>query len=247
MPDYCADRSVAATARIRHAAGERTLLLDLALNMKTPVIYDPDPADSEKRVVNPKRRSPPSEKQKLIKETVPNLDVLRSRAHGAIGATLQRHVQQSTSASLRRFAPRLSGMTELITLRPHQKDAVWRCMTGETRCAHLCRVGENRIWRVLAMKLKQVRAGAEDVIIVVPNHISNNSPANSSSSTLTRSCWRRPRTTSRRIAESCSPPKSQQRNRDAIIVTHQQLRAHRHVAKSSRRNSSGKRSTSTTN
>ena len=29
-----------------------TALVELELNMKTPVIYDPDPTDPEKRVVN---------------------------------------------------------------------------------------------------------------------------------------------------------------------------------------------------
>ena len=43
-------------------------LLELALNMKTPVIYDPDPADPDKRVVNQEATLAAREKQKQIKE-----------------------------------------------------------------------------------------------------------------------------------------------------------------------------------
>ena len=50
--DYAAQQSVAATSDYGTPRINGTGLLELALNMKTPVIYDPDPSDPDKRVVN---------------------------------------------------------------------------------------------------------------------------------------------------------------------------------------------------
>jgi len=45
--------------RLRQARANGTWLLDLALNMKTPFVYDPTPATPNKRVVTRRRRWPP--------------------------------------------------------------------------------------------------------------------------------------------------------------------------------------------
>ena len=45
-----------------------TWLLELGLNMKSPVIYDPDPNDPDKRVVNHEETLAAREKQRAIKE-----------------------------------------------------------------------------------------------------------------------------------------------------------------------------------
>ncbi len=66
--DYAAERSVAATSDYGTPRANGTWLLELALNMKTPVIYDPDPADPDKRVVNQEATLAAREKQKQIKE-----------------------------------------------------------------------------------------------------------------------------------------------------------------------------------
>ena len=65
---YAATRSVAATADYGTARANGTWLFELALNMKTPVIYDPDPDDPDKRVVNQEQTLAAKEKQKAIKE-----------------------------------------------------------------------------------------------------------------------------------------------------------------------------------
>src|SRR5262249_53902061 len=49
---YSAEQSVAAKSEHGTSRANGTWLLELALNMKTPVVYDPDPADPDKRVVN---------------------------------------------------------------------------------------------------------------------------------------------------------------------------------------------------
>src|SRR5258707_6797891 len=67
--DYAAEQSVAATSEYGTARAGGTWLLELALNMKTPVIYDTiKTADGESRVVNPEETLAAREKQKLIKE-----------------------------------------------------------------------------------------------------------------------------------------------------------------------------------
>ena len=67
--DYAAKQSVAATSEFGTARANGTWLLELALNMKTPTIYDTiSNGDREERVVNQEDTLAAREKQKLIKE-----------------------------------------------------------------------------------------------------------------------------------------------------------------------------------
>ena len=68
MPAMPPKHSVAAKAEYGTGRVNGTWLLELALNMKTPTVYDPDPDDPDKRVVNPEATLAAREKQKLIKE-----------------------------------------------------------------------------------------------------------------------------------------------------------------------------------
>src|SRR5262249_7991736 len=65
---YAAEQSVAARTQYGTQRAGGTWLLEMALNMKTPVIYDPDPADPDRRVVNQEETLAAREKQKQIKE-----------------------------------------------------------------------------------------------------------------------------------------------------------------------------------
>jgi N12 class adenine-specific DNA methylase len=66
--DYATQQSVAATSDYGTPRANGTGLLELALNMKTPVIYDPDPTDPDKRVVNQEATLAAKEKQRAVKE-----------------------------------------------------------------------------------------------------------------------------------------------------------------------------------
>jgi N12 class adenine-specific DNA methylase len=67
--DYAAQCSVAATSDYGTSRANGARLLELALNMKTPVIYDTVmDGDREERVVNQEATLAAREKQKLIKE-----------------------------------------------------------------------------------------------------------------------------------------------------------------------------------
>jgi len=170
--EYAAKQSVAATSEFGTARANGTWLLDLALNMKTPVIYDTiDHGDREERVVNHEETLAAREKQKLIKE----------RFRGWIFTDPQRterlvRLYNDTYNNLR---PRLfdgshldfPGMNQNIKLRPHQDDAVWRGMSsGNTLLAHTVGAGKTFTMAATGMKMKQ--AGLiKKPMYVVPNHL----------------------------------------------------------------------------
>ena len=169
--DYAAERSVAATADYGTPRANGTWLLGLALNMKTPVIYDPDPADPDKRVVNQEATLAAREKQKQIK------DKFRSWVFTDPDRTERLvRIYNDTYNNLR---PRLfdgshldfPGMSQAFTLRQHQKDAVWRGMSaGNTLLAHVVGAGKSAVMAATAMKMKQ--AGLiKKPLIAVPNHL----------------------------------------------------------------------------
>jgi N12 class adenine-specific DNA methylase/SAM-dependent methyltransferase len=169
--DYTAAQSVAATADYGTPRANGLWLLDLALNMKTPVIYDPDPADSDKRVINQEATLAAKEKQKLIKE--------RFRSWVFSDPERTERLVRLYNDTYNNLRPRLfdgshldfPGMSQGITLRPHQKDAVWRCMSGgNTLLAHVVGAGKTFTMAAGAMKLKQAGL-AKKSLIVVPNHL----------------------------------------------------------------------------
>ena len=169
---HAAEASVAATAEYGTARANGTWLLDLALNMKTPVIYDTvHHGDREERVVNQEETLAAREKQKLIKER------FKSWVFEEPGRT-ERLVRlyNDTYNNLR---PRLfdgghldfPGMSRGIDLRPHQRDAVWRGMSGgNTLLAHAVGAGKTFTMAATGMKLKQAGL-VKKPMYVVPNHM----------------------------------------------------------------------------
>ncbi|MBC8116457.1 MAG: DEAD/DEAH box helicase family protein, partial [Candidatus Saccharimonas sp.] len=170
--DYAAKASVAATSEFGTPRANGTWLLELALNMKTPTIYDTiDDGDRELRVVNQEATMAAREKQKLIKE----------QFRSFVFADPQRterlvRLYNDTYNNLR---PRLfdgshldfPGMNQALTLRPHQCDAVWRGMSsGNTLLAHVVGAGKTFTMAATGMKMKQ--AGLiKKPMYVVPNHL----------------------------------------------------------------------------
>ena len=170
--DYAAKQSVAATSEYGTARANGTWLLDLALNMKTPVIYDTvHNGDREERVVNPQDTWAAREKQKLIKE--------RFRAWLFSDPHRTERLVRLYNDTYNNLRPRLfdgshldfPGMNQNITLRPHQDDAVWRGMSsGNTLLAHVVGAGKTFTMAATGMKMKQ--AGLiKKPMYVVPNHL----------------------------------------------------------------------------
>ncbi len=171
-PDYRAISSVAATADYGTSRINGTELLGQALNLKTPVIYDiVRGANGDERVLNPDETAAAREKQKLIKE----------KFKGWIFADPDRteRLVRDYNDTYNNLRPRLfdgshldfPGMSRAIELRQHQKDGVWRCMTGgNTLLAHVVGAGKTGCMVTAGMKMKQ--AGLiKKPLYVVPNHM----------------------------------------------------------------------------
>jgi len=170
--DYAAKASVAATSEYGTARANGTWLLDLALNMKTPTIYDTiQNGDREERVVNQEATMAAREKQKLIKE--------RFRSWVFSDPDRTERLVRTYNDTYNNLRPRLfdgshldfPGMNQNIKLRPHQDDAVWRGMSsGNTLLAHAVGAGKTFTMAATGMKMKQ--AGLiKKPMYVVPNHL----------------------------------------------------------------------------
>jgi N12 class adenine-specific DNA methylase len=170
-PDYSAERSVPATADYGTPRANGTWLFELALNMKPPVIYDVDPTDPDKRIVNATETLAAKEKQKLIKE--------KFRAWVFSDPDRTERLVRLYNDNFNNLRPRLfdgshltfPGMNPNVSLNPHQTAAVWRCMTaGNTLLAHCVGAGKTYQMAGAAMKMKQAGI-VKKPMIVVPNHL----------------------------------------------------------------------------
>ncbi|HUQ71439.1 MAG TPA: DEAD/DEAH box helicase family protein, partial [Planctomycetaceae bacterium] len=164
--------SVAALAEFGTPRANGTGLLELALNMKSPVIYDTiDHGDREERVVNAEATLAACEKQKLIKE--------RFKSWVFADPERTERLVRLYNDTYNNLRPRLfdgshldfPGMNPAIALRPHQNDAVWRGMSsGNTLLAHVVGAGKTYTMAATGMKMKQ--AGLiQKPMYVVPNHL----------------------------------------------------------------------------
>ncbi len=170
--DYAAKRSVAATSDFGTSRAGGTWLLELALNMKTPVIYDSVTiGDREERVVNHEATLAAREKQRLIKERFrswlfrdPERTERLVRVYNDTYNNLRLRLFDGSHLDY-------PGMNQTIRLHPHQNDAVWRGMSsGNTLLAHAVGAGKTFTMAATGMKMKQ--AGLiRKPLYVVPNHM----------------------------------------------------------------------------
>lgn len=170
--DYVVEQSVGATSSFGTPRAGGPWLLEQALNMKTPVIYDTiRDGDREERVVNQEATLAAREKQKLIKERFCSwLFADPERTERLV------RLYNDTYNNLR---PRLfdgshlefPGMNQTLHLQSHQAAAVWRVMSsGNTLLAQAVGAGKTFIMAAAGMKMKQ--AGLiQKPMYVVPNHL----------------------------------------------------------------------------
>lgn len=169
---YAAKASVAATSEFGTSRANGTWLLDLALNMKSPTIYDTiDHGDREERVVNQEETMAAREKQKLIKE--------RFRQWVFADPDRTERLVRIYNDNFNNLRPRqfdgshldFPGMNQVLSLRQHQKDAVWRGMSsGNTLLAHVVGAGKTFTMAATGMKMKQAGL-VHKPMYVVPNHL----------------------------------------------------------------------------
>ncbi len=171
-PGYQAEHSVAATSDYGTPRANGTWLLGLALNMKSPTIYDTlHDGDREVRVVNQEATMAAREKQKLIKE--------KFRAWVFTDPERTERLVRIYNDTYNNLRPRqfdgshldFPGMNTTLQLRPHQIDAVWRGMSsGNTLLAHTVGAGKTFTMAATGMKLKQTGL-IKKPMYVVPNHL----------------------------------------------------------------------------
>jgi N12 class adenine-specific DNA methylase len=169
---YAAKASVGATSEYGTSRANGTWLLELALNMKSPTIYDTiQNGDREERVINQEATMAAREKQKLIKE--------RFRSWVFSDPDRTERLVRTYNDTYNNLRPRLfdgshldfPGMSQALALRQHQKDAVWRGMSsGNTLLAHV--VGAGKTFTMAATGMKMKEAGLiKKPMYVVPNHL----------------------------------------------------------------------------
>lgn len=166
---YSTSFSVASTQTWGTKRVNAARLFDLALNQQEPTVYD---QIEDKKVANTQETIAAREKQFLLKEKFVEWlwsDVERASQLARI------YNDQFNSIVTRRFDGShltLGGMSSLYTLRPHQKDAVWRIISSEfnTLLAHAVGAGKTLEMICAAMELKRV-GKATKVMLTVPNHM----------------------------------------------------------------------------
>ncbi len=170
--DYSAQQSVAVTSDFGTPRVNGLGLLEQALNMKMPTIYDTIfNGDREQRIVNQEATLAAREKQKQIKEKFKSWVFAEpDRTERLV------RIYNDTYNNLR---PRLfdgshldfPGMSQTIQLHDHQKAAVWRGMSaGNTLLAHV--VGAGKTYTMAATGMKMRQAGlVKKPVYVVPNHL----------------------------------------------------------------------------
>jgi N12 class adenine-specific DNA methylase/predicted RNA methylase len=167
-----AEASVAATAEYGTPRANGAALLEQALNLKTPVIYDTlQGANGEERVVNQEATLAAREKQKLIKERFkswifaePGRADRLVRLYNDIYNNLRPRLFDGSHLDF-------PGMSQGIKLNPHQTAAIWRGMSsGNTLLAHAVGAGKTFTMAATGMKMKQAGL-VKKPMFVVPNHM----------------------------------------------------------------------------
>jgi N12 class adenine-specific DNA methylase len=131
-------------------------LLEQALNLKSPAIYDTVmTGGQEERVLNQEATLAAREKQKRIKEQ------FRSWIFSDPERTerlVRLYNDTYNNIRLRLFDGshlEFPGMNRTTTLQQHQKDAVWRCMSsGNALLAHAVGAGKTYEMAAAGMKMK---------------------------------------------------------------------------------------------
>jgi N12 class adenine-specific DNA methylase len=144
-------------------------LVEDALNLKTPTVYDLD--EHKKPVVNAQATEAAREKQERIKERFKEWiwsdDSRRERLCRLYNDTFN-HTRLRTFNGEHLTLP---GASQTITLQSHQKSGVWRILqTPNTLLAHVVGAGKTYTMVASAMELKRLGL-AKKPLFTVPNHM----------------------------------------------------------------------------
>lgn len=166
---FTARRGLSATSEWGTERYHAIRLIDDALNLRIPTVRDTDSEGNTR--VNIKETEAARAKQSAIKERFVEWiwedDERRERL-------TRKYNTELNNTRLRTFNGdhlTLPGITANITLRSHQKAAVWRTLQNEnTLLAHV--VGAGKTFTMVASAMEMKRLGiAQKPMIVVPNHM----------------------------------------------------------------------------
>jgi len=165
-----AKTSVANTTEWGTARYSALELIQDSLNLKTPTVYDRKPVTGE-AIVNATETEGARDRQEKIKERFKTWvwedDERRERL-------CRLYNEQFNSVRLRVFNGghlTLPASSRQVSLRPHQKDAVWRIIQSKnTLLAHA--VGAGKTYTMVAAAIEMKRLGlARKPLFAVPNHM----------------------------------------------------------------------------
>lgn len=166
---FAARRGLSATSEWGTERCPAIRLIDDALNLRIPTIRDTDSEGNSR--VNIKETEAARAKQGEIKERFSKWvwedDDRRERL-------VKKYNVEMNNTRLRTFNGdhlTLPGITSGVTLRPHQKAAVWRSLQNKnTLLAHV--VGAGKTYTMVATAMEMKRLGiSQKPMIVVPNHM----------------------------------------------------------------------------
>jgi N12 class adenine-specific DNA methylase len=168
--DYSARATVANTTEwgtTRYSALE---LIQDALNLKTPTVYDTDPK-TDARVINAQQTEAARDKLEKIKERFKTWIWEEDERREKL---CRKYNDEFNSIRLRVFNGShltLPSSSQQITLRAHQKNAVWRIVQSDnTLLAHV--VGAGKTYAMVAAAIELKRLGlATKPMFAVPNHM----------------------------------------------------------------------------
>lgn len=147
-------------------------LFEDCLNLRATNIYDTVVEDGkEKRVLNQAETIAAREKQNKIKEAFKDWIFAEPKRREELEATYNRLFNQIRLPSYDGSYLKFPEMNSAIELRPHQKNAVHRIITGGNTLLHHV-VGAGKTYTIAAaiMKLRQYGL-AKKPMIAVPNHL----------------------------------------------------------------------------
>jgi N12 class adenine-specific DNA methylase len=145
--DYSANSSVAVTTDYGTPRINGIALLEQALNLKSPTVYDiiRHPDGTEERKLNQDQTLAAREKQKKIKEAFKGWVFTDGERTERL---VRLYNDQFNNLRLRAFDGShltFPGMNPNITLRQHQKDGIWRRLLLDSRVA-IGQVSHNRLF-----------------------------------------------------------------------------------------------------
>ncbi len=144
-------------------------LIEQALNLKQPTVYDKGPGDTS--VVNQKETLAARTKQQEIKDEFKKWLWSDADRGQRLARFYNDHFNNLRLRTYDGSHLTLPGLAADITLRPHQKNAIWRTLTsGNTLLAHVVGAGKTFAMTGAAMEMRRLGL-AKKPMIAVPNHL----------------------------------------------------------------------------